>query len=70
MPQQATDTLDIFISKAQLITAINKMKKKQRSEFIEDLLAATSPEYLESIREAREDFKKGRVFSHEDVFGK
>ena len=70
MPQQATYTLDIFISKAQLITAINKMKKKQRSEFIEDLLAATSPEYLESIREAREDFKKGRVFSHEDVFGK
>jgi hypothetical protein len=29
------------------------MKKKERDSFLEDLLAATSPVYLESIREAR-----------------
>ncbi|MFH1723026.1 MAG: type II toxin-antitoxin system Phd/YefM family antitoxin [Elusimicrobiota bacterium] len=51
--------------------------KKQRPvsaivdiEFFEDLLAAASPEYLKSIREAREDYTRGRVFSHQDVFGK
>ena len=37
--------------------------------FFEDLLAATSSNYLKSIREAREDYKKGRVFTHEEVFG-
>lgn len=39
-------------------------------DLLEDLLAMTSHKYLKSIREAREDFKKGRVFTHEDVFGK
>ena len=29
------------------------MKKKERDTFLEDLLAATSPEYLDSIRKAR-----------------
>jgi len=37
------------------------MKKKERGELPESLLAATSPEYLESITEAREDYKSGRV---------
>jgi len=36
----------------------------------EDLLAAMSPEYLASIREAREDYRRGRVLSHENVFKK
>lgn len=38
-------------------------------DFFEDLLAATSPEYLKSVKEARNDYEKGRTFSHEDVFG-
>lgn len=38
-------------------------------DFFEDLLAATSPEYLDSIKEARADYKAGRLFTHEDVFG-
>jgi len=46
------------------------MKKSDRLAFLEDLLAATSPEYLASIREAREDYRRGRVFSHEEVFRK
>jgi prevent-host-death family protein len=33
---------------------------------LEDLLAASDPAYLESIREARESKE---LFSHEDVFG-
>ena len=38
-------------------------------DFFEDLLMANSPKYIESIREAREDFKAGRVYTHEQVFG-
>lgn len=38
-------------------------------DFFEDLLALSSPKYLKSIREAREDYKKGRLFSHQKVFG-
>ena len=45
------------------------MSKKERSAFLEDLLAATSPEYLESIQEARADYKEGRVKGHSEVFG-
>ena len=38
-------------------------------DFFEDLLTANSPEYIKSIEEAREDFKAGRVYTHEQVFG-
>jgi len=34
-----------------------------------DLLAATSPEYLASIREARADYRSGKVKTHAEVFG-
>jgi len=52
----------------EIIEAVKKMKKRERSAFLEDLLAATSPEYLESIQEARADYKCGRVHTHEEVF--
>ncbi len=38
-------------------------------DFFEDLLAAASPEYLESIKEARANYRAGRTFSHEEIFG-
>ena len=38
-------------------------------DFFEDLLAANSPDFIKSIEEAREDFKAGRVYTHEQVFG-
>jgi hypothetical protein len=52
-----------------IIQAVRKMKKKERDAFLEDLLAATSPEYVSSIREARADYKAGRVKGHAEVFG-
>ena len=52
----------------EIIRAVKKMKKKQRDAFLEDLLAATSPDYLESIKEARADYKAGRVKTHKEVF--
>lgn len=39
-------------------------------DFFEDLLAAHSPNYLKSIKEARKDAKKGRLYTHHEVFGK
>lgn len=35
---------------------------------IEDMVALTSERYLQSIDEARRDYKEGRVKSFEDVF--
>lgn len=52
-----------------IIEAIRKMAKKDQKSFLEDLLASTSPDYLKSIKEAREDYKEGRVRGHEEVFG-
>lgn len=58
----------ISISPEGLIRAIKEMKKGEREAFLEDLLAATSPEYLESIKEARNDYKAGRVKTREKRF--
>jgi len=52
-----------------IVMAIKKMSKKKRDAFLEDLLASTSPEYLKSIKEAKADYKAGRIKSHEEVFG-
>ena len=62
--------LKVRISPEDIIDAVKEMKKKERETFLEDLLAATSPEYLASVREARADYKAGRAKTHEEVFGK
>ncbi len=53
-----------------IIQAVRNMRKKERDSFLEDLLAATSPEYLRSIKESRDDYRAGRIKSHEEVFGR
>ena len=62
-------SVQISLSQKDIIDAVKKMKKKDRESFLEDLLAATSPEYLTSIREARADYKTGRTMTHKEVFG-
>lgn len=57
------------ISADDIIDAVKKMKKHEREAFIEDLLAVTSPDYLQSIKEARSDYKAGRTKSHKEIFG-
>jgi hypothetical protein len=61
--------LQIEVRPEDIIQAVKRMKKSERDAFLEDLLAATSPEYVSSIKEARADYKAGRVKSHEEVFG-
>ena len=60
--------IHIEVRPEDIIEAVKRMKKKERDAFLEDLLAATSPEYLISIKEARRDYKTGRVGTHEEVF--
>jgi PHD/YefM family antitoxin component YafN of YafNO toxin-antitoxin module len=62
-------SIKIEIKPEDIIAAVKSMKKSDRDGFLEDLLAATSPEYLRSIREARADYKAGKVKSHDEVFG-
>lgn len=63
-------SLKMEISTGEIIAAVLRMDEDELQDFLEDLLAATSPAYLESIREARRDYETGRVSSHEDLFGK
>ena len=60
--------LKVPISSDEIIEAIKKMKKHDREAFIEDLLAITSPEYLQSIKEARAEYKAGKTKSHKEIF--
>jgi hypothetical protein len=60
----------IQVRPEEIIEAVKGMEKRKREAFLEDLIAATSPEYLSSIREARADYKIRRVKTHEEVFAK
>ncbi len=62
--------IKVKFSLNDVILAVRELGPDEREDFIESLLAATSPEYQKSIREARADYKAGRVQSHEQVFGK
>ncbi len=61
-------TIQIEIRPEEIVEAVKKMSKEEQEDFLEELLAATSSEYLESIKEAREDYKAGRTYSHNEVF--
>ncbi|MBW1707971.1 MAG: hypothetical protein JRJ86_22900 [Deltaproteobacteria bacterium] len=63
------ESIKMEIKPEVIIAALNKMPKKERDSFLEDLLASTSPEYLKSIKEARADYKAGRLRTHQEVFG-
>ncbi|MDN3513313.1 MAG: hypothetical protein NG747_02805 [Candidatus Brocadia sp.] len=60
--------LKVPISADEIIAAVKKMKKNDREAFVENLLAITSPEYIQSIKEARADYKTGRTKSHKEIF--
>ena len=47
---------------------INQTVHKALEEISEDILALSSPGYLESIEEARQDFKDGKTKTFEEVF--
>lgn len=60
--------LNIGISFGDLVEALRKLNNKDRDDYLENLLAATSPQYINSIKAARKDYKKGRTLTHAEVF--
>ena len=62
-------SVKVNISPAEIIKAIRALGKRERDAILEDLIASTSPQYLESIKEARKDYKFKRVKTHKEVFG-
>lgn len=60
--------IKVGLSIKDVITALRGLSDEDREFFIENLLAATSPEYLESISQARKDYKEGRTIPYEEVF--
>lgn len=63
-------SVKIEIAPEEIVKAVKAMQKKERDALLEDILASTSPEYIDSIREARADYRAGRVKSHRAVFGR
>jgi hypothetical protein len=64
------NSIKIEIKPQEIIEAVRKMKKKERDAFLEELIAVASPGYLESIRDARDDYKAGRTQTHGEIFGR
>jgi len=54
----------INLSLDELIVDLKSLDAEEREFFLENLLAALSPEYLKSIEEARQDYRQGRTVSH------
>ena len=68
MKKSSEVEVKIGFSVADLIAALQQLSDEDREFFIENLLAATSPEYLESIDEGRRDYKEGKIIPYEKVF--
>ena len=68
MKKSAKVEVKIGFSVKDLAAALQELSDEDREFFIENLLAATSPEYLESIDEARRNYREGRTISYEELF--
>ena len=51
----------------QLKDLISNTVKETIEEYLEDFKALSSKEYINSIAEAREDYKKGKVKDYKEV---
>jgi len=52
----------------ELHSLISDTVKGTMEDFIEDILALSSDDYLHSINEARSDYKEGRVKNFDEIF--
>ena len=52
----------------ELRELISESVRATMEDIIEDLLALQSESYLQSIEEAREDYRKGEVKTFEEIF--
>jgi len=68
MKKSSEVEVKIGFSVADLVAALRQLSDEDREFFIENLLAATSPEYLKSIEEARKDYREGKTTPYEKLF--
>jgi hypothetical protein len=57
---------DLTVEELQVV--ISNTVNAAMKDSIEDIMALSSDNYIKSIKEAREDYKKGRTKSFEEVF--
>ncbi len=62
----ATTVSDLTVKELKEI--ISDTVKDSMEDMLEEVMALQSEEYIRSINEAREDYKKGRVKSFEELF--
>jgi hypothetical protein len=67
MKKSSEIEVKIGFSVADLVAALRQLSDQDREFFIENLSAATSPEYLESIHEARTDYRECKTVPYERV---
>ena len=60
-----TKVKDLTVEELQSL--ISDTIKSTLEDLIEDMLALSSDEYLQSIKEARKDYKEGRIKYLEDI---
>ena len=68
-----SDALKAVVGSKKLLLVTKKNKPVSAIldiDLLEDILAAAGRKYVAGIREARADYKKGRVFTHKEVFGR
>lgn len=66
------DVLEEISKKRDYLLVAKKGKLKAalvNIDQFEDLLALVNKKYVESIKKARQEYKKGDFFSHDQVFG-
>jgi len=63
--ETATKLKDLTVEEFK--TLISDTMRESLEDILEDFTALSSKEYLTSIREAREDYKYGRVKSLEEI---
>lgn len=65
---QALDS--ISTDKVLIVTRRGKKEKAIVDlDKLEDLLAVSNPKYLASIKKAREEYKRGEIYSLDEAFG-
>lgn len=65
------DSLEEVIKKDYLLVAKRGkiISALVNIDLFEDLLALRNKKYLSSIKKAREEYRRGEVFTHNEVFG-
>lgn len=61
----ATKVRDLSV--VELQSLISDTVRETMEDIIEDVLALSSDKYLQSIKEARSDYKEGKVKNLEDI---